>query len=235
MPTGESWLAEVEARKDEPLHPDLAEYLEESGFMGPVLKHPLVFDIPYMSMLAWRANDQYEYKRQALAEAMDKGDWHTVVWLHERPYRVAALMEIRKDLRGREYWELLSAVWTDSENIWQNMRDWKTLLTSRKPGRQYMMDWGERRALENKPAVFPVWRGFNTGGTKRGWSWTTSKDKAEWFARRLLQDDERPVLAEARVPKSRVIAYLTGRNEKEIVVDPRFLTDVSTTELTRNT
>ena len=62
----------------------------------------------------------------------------------------------------------------------------------------------------------------------KGWSWTTDPDKAEWFARRFAVRGKECFVAEGTVSKQYVIAYFTGRNESEIVVDPRRVV-VSTT------
>jgi hypothetical protein len=63
----------------------------------------------------------YATVKQVCAEFVDQarasGDWCTYIWLHERPYRVEALQDIAFNLRGREYWEMVSHVWSDSENI----------------------------------------------------------------------------------------------------------------------
>jgi hypothetical protein len=216
------WLLERQAREGEPLLPELEPYLVESGHnFGPCLKHPLVFDIPHFPQLAWRCNDQYQAKREALVQARKEQDWHTCIWLHERPYRAQAFGEIKGKLHHREYWELLGQVWTDSENIWQWGDQVAEFMGSRRPGRRYLMSPAERRALAAMPEILTAYRGLTSRGTRQGWSWTLDKAKAQWFSTRLLAAGDKPVLLEGTVRKSDVLAYFTGRSEEEIVVNPR--------------
>jgi hypothetical protein len=216
-----SWLEEVQARADEPLHPDLVPYVEESDFLGLCLKHPLVYDIPHFAHMRWRCNDQYAYKRAALEEAMRNHDWNSVIWLHERPYRRDALWTIRRKLTDREYWDLVGMVWTDSDNIWQWGNLTRQLMGSQRPGRQYIMDEEERAALAAMPDTLTIYRGLTSRGTRKGWSWTLDRAKAGWFAKRLAQEGDEPIVLTGTVSKAHVIAYFTGRGEEEIVVNPR--------------
>jgi hypothetical protein len=67
-----------------------------------------------------------------------------------------------------------------------------------------------------------VWRGAECLKHARGLAWTLDRDRAEWFARRFSRDG-RGYVWEARVPRCRIFAHLTGRQEAEIVLDPRRL------------
>jgi len=221
-----TWLEEAQARSDEPLHPDLVPYLEESELLGTILKHPMVFDVPHMPFMAWRCNDQYAYKQKALSRAMASHDWHSVIWLHERPYRRDALWAIRRKVTNQEYWNLVEMVWTDSENIWQWGSMVRKLLLCQRPDRRYIMNEEERAALAAMPDTLTVYRGLTSRGTRLGWSWTLDRAKAEWFAARFTQEGQHKIVLTGTVPRSRVIAYFTRCNEEEIVADPRHIKEV---------
>jgi hypothetical protein len=120
-----------------------------------------------------------------------------------------------------QYWHNLASIWIDSENIRQNPRVWEQLLRSKRPGRLAIMDDEEREALEAMPGLILVYQG-HTAKAHDGWSWTTKRSKAEWFARRF-SDFERsaPRLTQGVVSKRHVIAYFAGRGESEIVADRR--------------
>ena len=218
---GEKWVQEAQRRADEPLHSDLVPFLEKSELLGTCLKHPLVYDIPHIPMLAFRANDTYAAKRKALAKALADKDWSSYIWLHERPYRRDALWTIRRKLTDREYWDLVGMVWTDSENIWQWGSLTRLLIGSQRPGRRYIMNKEERAALAAMPDTLTIYRGLTSRGTRKGWSWTLDRAKAEWFAKRLAQEGDEPIVLTGTVSKAHVIAYFTGRDEEEIVVNPR--------------
>jgi hypothetical protein len=196
----------------EELHPELALHLTEDGPVGAMVHHPLVIDLIVVPEMYGRLNRLLAHKRERLAEAEAEGDWHTYVFLHERPYRLDALAKVPTSVEG--YGELVGSVWIDSENIWQGYDQWCELLA----GRPLMMDEDERAAFAELPDVLEVHRGY--GHRQLGLSWTLDCEKAEWFARRAagLGNAPRARVASGRVRKEQVIAYLTGRGEDEVVV-----------------
>lgn len=206
--------------RDEPLHPDLEEHLITTDF-GRMVHHPLVIEYaPRPAMVNYR----YEAKRKALHEAMTAGDWHQAVWLHERPYRLDAFMQIEDDLDDEEYWSILADIWLDSENIWQNLDQWRELFESTRSGSP--MTEEEEAALAAMPDPVPVYRGGVEDANEYGLSWTTDRERAEWFAVRMTADDEVGVVLDGLVAKKDVAAYFTGRGEDEIVVFDADLVDV---------
>ena len=61
-----------------------------------------------------------------------------------------------------------------------------------------------------------------------GWSWTTEKAKAEWFARRFAALDRvKPKVITGIVAKNDVIAYFGRRKEAEVVCRPKAVRDVT--------
>jgi hypothetical protein len=129
----EEQKAEMLAAFNEPLDPELQPWVED-GPIGPMLKHPLVYQIGIIN--GW-ANRSLRYKQEALTRATEERDWHTVVFLHERPWRADALYKLVQvygdALPDQTYWELVGSVWTDSENIWQNEMIWEDLLDPDQP------------------------------------------------------------------------------------------------------
>ena len=197
----------------EELHPDLLPYVEESEF-GKMLRHPLHYEVPWIFSNAM-ANRRYEEKLKMVQKAIDSQNWKQYVWLHERPYRVDAFKEIQELLEDSEYWHLLGQIWTDTENGWANLEDWKKLFSSRRPKRSYLMDWDEQMALDSLADRVTIYRGCQKGLNENGISWTLKRDKAEWFATRFGKDGK---VLEMRINKSRILAVFTGRNEFEVVI-----------------
>jgi hypothetical protein len=69
--------------------------------------------------------------------------------------------------------------------------------------------------------------------TPNGWVWSLNRDKAIWFAKRCAEaKGATPRLATGTVAKPQVIAYFSGRDEDEIVVDPKRVRNVHKEELT---
>lgn len=212
-------LLRLEA-SSEPLHPDLAAHVVQTDF-GPMLHHPLVIELSPRPGLA---NARYQAKRQALEEAIGEGEWARAVWLHERPYRLDALLDLADDLDDDDYWSILADIWVDSENIWQNLYEWAEALDANRSGSPMSAD--EAAALAAMPDVIPVYRGAAEDVNEEGLSWSVDRERAEWFARRSATDEAAPVLLVGEVAKADVIAYFTSRNESEIVVADWGLVDV---------
>jgi len=197
----------------EELHEDLKPYVEQGEF-GPMLRHPLHYEVPWIFSNAM-ANRRYEEKLKMVQKAIDSQNWKQYVWLHERPYRVDAFKEIQELLEDSEYWHLLGQIWTDTENGWANLEDWKKLFSSKRSKRSYLMDWDEQMAYESLSDTVTVYRGCQPGLNENGISWTLNYDKAQWFATRLGKDG---VVLEKQVTKRDIVAVFTGRNEFEAVI-----------------
>ena len=97
----------------------------------------------------------------------------------------------------------------------------------------FMMSNDELEVFNNLPDKFKVYRGITESDTENiaydeGISWTLSKEKAKWFSTRFAKNKKSKVL-ELEVHKNtpypakkgdkpKAVAYLNGREEKEIIV-----------------
>jgi hypothetical protein len=194
------------------LHPDLADCLDDDGD-ALFVYHPLVHTWPYDPQ---KLNAQYEGKQRQLNQLLPAKNYERAIWLYERPYRLGTLYEWvseRRLRRGLRLRALLAKVWKDTE--YPHQFDQLPLLSFAVAGYTSDVDTPLPRRLT-------VWRGAS-GDYPAGISWTATRAVAEKFARRFATDGERPRLSEARVDRDRVLGYFIGRQEDEIVVDPRYL------------
>lgn len=223
---GQHDLMELMTRKEE-LHEDLRPWVVEDGPFGPMLKHPLVQEIIFDPTRCARVNLAYEYKLQAIAEAEKEEQWSRYIFLRERPYRPMVLHELMNVLDGPEYWQLVGEVWTDSENCWEYQDEWRDMLSVDTPGREFMSSEDVRCVFSLPPekgGLLPetkVYRGFAQEGALDGYSWTLDFARAKWFAHRSVwRGGDCPQVATAKVKAEHVIAYITARDEQEIVLLP---------------
>jgi hypothetical protein len=207
-------LQRLLAETNEPLHPDLAPFLELDGALGAQIRHPLVYQVPLFSNGS--ANAYYLQKKKDLDRALDEKNFSQVVFLHERPYRLQAFMQIAHNLSDKKYWSILSDIWTDTENQWQNLGAWKRLLSSQRYHRHSLMDDTEIQLLNSLPELVTIYRGCVKGQNEDGLSWTLDKAKAEFFANRFSKEG---IILEREIPKSEIIAVFTGRGESEVVCE----------------
>jgi len=197
----------------EPLHPELQARLR-TDINFPMVSHPLYVGF---SEPAGLVNAQFEACKQAVAAALDAREWQRYIGLHARPYRLDALVDAIDgglDDKPALYWEMVSWVWTDSENNYQSLHEWIEIWNSGVPDRHLVMNDDDRATLEALPEVLKVWRGVSCDEAIEGLSWTLDRDKAVWFAQRYSGS---PQLVEGRVQKADVCAYFSNRSEAEIV------------------
>ena len=149
MAQSKTSAATIDAVADEvELHRDLVPYLAESEVLGEVLKAPLVFMVPYLPVMAHLANEMYRTKTEGIHRAEAERNWHRIVWLHEKPYRLLAFLSIRDRLSDREYWEALGSIWIGTENLHDDQEQWLGALTAQRPGRaRWLMDDADRATL----------------------------------------------------------------------------------------
>ena len=155
--------------------------------------------------------------RDLIANALASGNYYRYVFLHKRQYRTQAFKAISVRLADDEYWELLSEIWLASDNVWQNLEDWKVLLTSKRSHREAMMDVGEQAFLSNLKYTVTIYRGCKKDLNEGGLSWTLDRSIAESYAERI---GEGGIVLQRKINKPEIVAYLDGREESEIIKRP---------------
>jgi|TARA_R110000824_G_scaffold56130_1_gene153931 hypothetical protein len=189
------------------LHPDLEASLVETELFGTMLKHPLVFDAFYVKgMYDKRLNEMLRSRQEAVNKAFVEKEWPSYIFLHERPYRLDAFVDIEEHLGDAEYWEFLANVWTDTENAWQNLDVWRKLWNSfrTRPPLELPVD----------TRFVTIYRGVRDL-THDGLSWTLNRDSAKWFGNRFGSG----YLLEATVLTSDILFYSNERNEEEVLLN----------------
>jgi len=209
-------------RRQEDLVPELAAYVEQ-GKMFKMIRHPLVFAVPYNPQLNAMLNESLKVKTEYAKEMLKKGDFSGYVFLHERPYRINAFNNVIEEHGHRvtdaDYWDILSDLWRDSENIWQNQETWYDFLTGDRKGmKQHFMNEEDRATLNKMPDRVTLYRGCMRGKNELGFSYTTDLEKAKWFAQRFCYDDREPIVRVIEVRKRDIVAYTDQRSEKECIV-----------------
>lgn len=230
-------LAALVADHSEPLAPEIAGWVDPATAV-PMVRHPWLYSpIPSTGLI----NRVFASKRQMIADAHLKRRWETVVWTHERPYRLRALLSVilhghandpdelniidDNEIPNITTWDaalqhLGIRVWQDAENIAAELALWRQVfdvpedafLTDDAPGENTARAW-----FDSLPDPVPVYR----GGISGDWSWTTNRDLAARYAAHGVQRAIEHVnfgVRTALVPKSQVFAAVAGRGEEELLV-----------------
>jgi len=201
--------------KSEPLLPELRDYYDK-GTVFEMIRHPLVFAVPYSPQQNALLNRRLEEKKIMAERMIAYKEWDSFFFLHERPYRLNAFTEIEEYMTDSQYWKLLGEIWIDSENIWQNKPIWLDLLRSKRREKDEFMDSDSLKKYKSLPAMVTAYRGHQTKN-KTGISYTLNKKKAEWFSTRLSKSGK---VEAVTVHKKKIFAYLGGRNEQEVIILP---------------
>ena len=204
--------------KKEELHPDLVKYMTKHDTLNfDMIQHPLVYSIMHSEQLNALVNKQYEQKLKSIEEAIKEKDYTSYIWLHERPYRLQAFVSVLDNITPKEYWEGLSSIWTDSENIWQNKKIWKGLLSlsEKQDTKHLFMSESDLKTYNELPNEFKVYRGYIIDQNENGFSYTLNKEKAEWFSKRFHKNGS---VLERTVKKEDIFAYTNERGEQEVII-----------------
>lgn len=201
----------------EALDPELeACVLEGDVSSFPMLKHPLVFSVPYSPQLNTVLNKQLRAKRQRIASLEGMKDYEAILWFYERPYRLDALLFYAGAMTDTEYWSSLGELWTDTENLYQNEKLWKKAVTSKRSGRDALMSETDLAMYNSLPEQVTIYRG-QLPKYRLGMSWTTDLEKATWFAKRFNRGG---VVRKLVVDKSSILFCKASRGESEVVIIP---------------
>lgn len=163
--------------------------------------------------------------REQVGRLVDEaGSAHEVFQLLNKPYMLTFLKYTAPFLSEPDLGQILAGAWTmnESPNMDTNVsrRELTALFRSVSP--EYLMDEEERAAYQALEDPVTVYRGVTSYNAQniRALSWTLDRDTAEWFAHRF---GEEGTVYEAQVGKEHILALFTGRNESEVIVDPKYL------------
>lgn len=207
----------LEVYGKEELHPDLAAAYRPDPLLGGTINHPLLVQVLHVPMLNRLVNRCYLQSLQQLKAARKSENWERYIFIHARPYRAQALMEVlREVLQKPRGWKIIGQVWTDSEYPGVNLSFWSDIFS--RPDAGKMMDAKERKRFQALPDKVRIYRGAKVRKF-RGLSWTLDKKVAEKFA--LRHGCEGRVVGKTICPWRDAVAYLDHRSEEEIILQPR--------------
>ncbi len=152
-----------------------------------------------------------------IVNALNDADYSRYIFLHKKVHRTQAFKAISHELPDKAYWRLVSDLWLSTENIWQNLEDWKDLLTSLRSRREVMMNEVEQEYFANLKYTLTIYRGCTEGLNEGGLSWTLDRSVAETYASQL---GEKGFVLERKINKPEIVAFLNRRGESEVIKRP---------------
>ena len=163
--------------------------------------------------------------REQIGQYIDEANSAFEVFLLlNKPYALAFLKRTAPFLSEPDLGRILADAWTMNEmpNMAPNISKRELAALFRSVSPEYLMDEEELRQYQELEDTVTVYRGVTSYNAKniKALSWTLDRDTAEWFAHRF---GEEGTVYEAQVRKEHILALFTGRNESEVIVDPRHL------------
>lgn len=128
-------------------------------------------------------------------------------------------------LSDKGYWHALGFAYTCSDCTDNySIEDKRMFFTSNRFHREYLMNAQERRYFKSLPDVVTIYRGMTIielESGEYGLSWSLSKKVAEYFAYKYVRYakylNEKKTVHSITVEKHQIIAYFSGRKEREII------------------
>jgi hypothetical protein len=124
------------------------------------------------------------------------------------------------------FWPALMHLWDNCDNTWgHRARVLRAMKNARKPAWAFLSP-SQHQFFETLPPLVRVFRGCSAPRV-RAVAWTTDRAVAEDFARghRGIRVPD-PVVASAIIPEEHMFFVTDGREEKEIVLNPRRLRNI---------
>lgn len=222
--TTEEWLGDDPVNVDK-LHPVLQPWVTRHPRFGAFLNSPWVQQLPFYS---WKiANEAYDHKSAYIEELVGKGEFGHALVIYERPYRIPTFVDWIEagsisDDEGADIWKWL---WRDCEHPKQ-FGYAKLVKMFMRYGFLTDSDEDAKHPIERPTEPLTIYRGVHRASDMRGLSWTLDLSRARWFAGRLLTGRSKALTYKAVIDPKGVLARFDGRNESEVVVNPRYLREV---------
>ncbi len=211
--------------------------------LKPNEKVPFVIDHPFFSsmivsvkvdgkdtMVNLSKKDDLLTARDAVTKRIEEvKSYREFLVLLNKPYLPAFFKFTHKYLDLDDFSSFLGALWTYVEfpNSDATVSKLDFIRYFRMADKTKVMEQAEYEAYCKLSNEVIVYRGVAEKGTYNALSWTMDKEKAKWFSQRFGMNG---VLYSATVNKEDIFAFFSCRNEDEIVLDYRKLTDVKMEE-----
>lgn len=172
--------------------------------------------------------DRAQWQKQMGKLIDGSKDVLSIYHLIEKPYVLAFLKYAAPSLCKSDFSSILADAWIRSEhpNHDPNLHRSKLLSMFKAADPTVLMDADERALLNSLDNIVTVYRGVGSAraGSEKALSWTLNRETAQWFATRY---GKQGTVFEAKIEKQHIHALFMGRNESEVVVDPKHLMDIT--------
>lgn len=173
--------------------------------------------------------DELDLWRKQVGAVIDEADSAFQIYMMvTKSYALGFLKFARNSLSEKDFANILADAWTRTEapNSDPNLSKQDLLSMFKTTDPALLMNEEDYQQFMDLPDTVTVYRGVTSLNAKniKALSWTLDRDTAEWFAHRF---GENGTVYEAQIQKQHIYAYFSGRNEAEVIVDPKHLTGIT--------
>lgn len=159
-------------------------------------------------------NKPYRVRRELAQKYLEEENFDSFIFIHERPFRLEALVEVLFSIKKEDLFRIVEYVWTDSEDPCVNLEVWKYIFN-------YCEELGVLEdSKRDLPEKFTIYRGTRAGIEDIGISWTLDASVAKVFSERFYtkRTDKQPIVKVKEVKKEDIFLFTDARGEKEVIL-----------------
>lgn len=149
-------------------------------------------------------------------------DWMGLLTYTDSYFYTNLLIDVMResDIPRETQWEMFESIWIKSDYLLKSLPRYFILGCFKlNPFKDEIKNHSDIKPLISEDERITIYRGeaSKSSTLKKSFSWTTDKEKAEFFATRF--SSEKQTIYTATVHIDNVLAYFEGRGEKEVIVD----------------
>ncbi len=172
-------------------------------------------------------DDLLRWQEEMKKQINESSSAHQILMLLENPHRMFFLKHAEPYLSQKDFSQILSDVWTQTDTPHNNayLDADELLKLFEKADPVYLMDQEEYERYQKFGETLTVYCGViqeNAGKAKV--SWSLNPEMARWFGDLYWEDG---TVYEAQIEKSHIYAFFNRINELEVIVDPKYLMDIT--------
>lgn len=159
-------------------------------------------------------NKPYRVRRELAQKYLEEENFDSFIFIHERPFRLEALIEVLFSIKKEDLFRIVEYVWTDSEGPCVNLEVWKYIFN-------YCEELGVLEdSKRDLPEKFTIYRGTRAGIEDIGISWTLDASVAKMFSERFYtkRTNKQPIVKVKEVKKEDIFLFTDARGEKEVIL-----------------
>jgi hypothetical protein len=163
----------------------------------------------------------------AIDEARRSSDWMRFVFLHDPAHWIDVFEQHAAQMDDSTFWRVLRHIYSSLDTTTSHHGRLARLFVSRPVEVALRIDPADADFFHALPDPMKIYRGY-ADPHSRGFSWTLSLRIAKFFAYRAQErsgdQHSRPQVLTGLAQKKDVVTLVRFRNEAEVVIDPKLVT-----------